>query len=382
MIDQIKIENFTAFKGLHVDFSPKINVIIGENGTGKTHILKAAYALCTACHPLKDKNKVSTKEVEDAITSRLVGVFRPLDDKLASMKHRETKGNALLSAKFSFDKIISISFSSRSKKVKLEGDKDYECYSCESVFVPTKEVLSLLQGVTDESSDRTTIAALFDDSYIDLCHLLLKSPSSDHSGKVDIDPRYGTIFPTLTNAIGGKYIFEKGHQRFLRGEYIERRVKKQHKLGDKTETVFKVSGGEISNNMTAEGFRKLGVLQQLLSNKSLDPGASGPLFWDEPEANMNPKLMGLLVKILLDLSRNGQQIILATHDYVLLKWFDLLKDEDKEDHIRFHVLYNDEETGEINIRSTDDYLKISDNSISDTFAELYDKDVVRALEDI
>lgn len=37
-----------------------------------------------------------------------------------------------------------------------------------------------------------------------------------------------------------------------------------------------------------------------------------------------------LVHVLLELARNGQQIILATHDYVLLKWFDLLMDKGKE----------------------------------------------------
>ena len=45
-----------------------------------------------------------------------------------------------------------------------------------------------------------------------------------------------------------------------------------------------------------------------------------------------------IVQILLELSRNGQQVVLATHDYVLLKWFDLLMDERKEDHVRFHSL--------------------------------------------
>ena len=43
MITQLKLKNFTAFSQLTVDFSPKINVIIGENGNGKTHVLKAAY---------------------------------------------------------------------------------------------------------------------------------------------------------------------------------------------------------------------------------------------------------------------------------------------------------------------------------------------------
>jgi predicted ATP-dependent endonuclease of OLD family len=45
-LTHIKLENFTAFVALTVDFSPGINIIVGENGTGKTHLLKNLYAAC------------------------------------------------------------------------------------------------------------------------------------------------------------------------------------------------------------------------------------------------------------------------------------------------------------------------------------------------
>ena len=132
--------------------------------------------------------------------------------------------------------------------------------------------------------------------------------------------------------------------------------------------------------MTAEGFRKIGILQRLITNGALNPGVSGPLFWDEPESNMNPKMMKQLVLALLELTRNGQQIILATHDYVLLKWFDLLMDKGKDDQVRNHVLSNDAGSEEIRVDSADDFSIASKSAISNTFAELYDEDVKRALE--
>jgi recombinational DNA repair ATPase RecF len=46
MIEKIRFEKFTAFEKLEVDFSPGINIFVGENGTGKTHILKAVYCAC------------------------------------------------------------------------------------------------------------------------------------------------------------------------------------------------------------------------------------------------------------------------------------------------------------------------------------------------
>lgn len=46
MLTAIKFKKFTAFESLEIPFSPCINIFVGENGTGKTHILKAAYAAC------------------------------------------------------------------------------------------------------------------------------------------------------------------------------------------------------------------------------------------------------------------------------------------------------------------------------------------------
>lgn len=45
-IKRIKFQNYTVFEDQQMEFSPGINVIIGENGTGKTHLMKALYSAC------------------------------------------------------------------------------------------------------------------------------------------------------------------------------------------------------------------------------------------------------------------------------------------------------------------------------------------------
>ena len=86
--------------------------------------------------------------------------------------------------------------------------------------------------------------------------------------------------------------------------------------------------GELEFTLLAEGLRKLGLLGLLIRNGSLKPGAA--LFWDEPETNLNPKLYGVVVDVLLELQRIGVQVFLATHDYVILKELDLqAKEGDK-----------------------------------------------------
>ena len=47
-LTRIRLEHFTAFRRLDLKLTPGINVFIGANGTGKTHLLKVAYAACDA----------------------------------------------------------------------------------------------------------------------------------------------------------------------------------------------------------------------------------------------------------------------------------------------------------------------------------------------
>lgn len=125
----------------------------------------------------------------------------------------------------------------------------------------------------------------------------------------------------------------------------------------------------------AEGLRKLALVWQLIQNGTLLEGSV--LFWDEPEANLNPVKVGMLVDVLLELQRMGVQILLATHNYVLLKEFDLRMTDD--DKVRFHALYRGPENN-IQHSATDDFLSIEPNAIAETFLALYDREVRRNLK--
>ena len=133
--------------------------------------------------------------------------------------------------------------------------------------------------------------------------------------------------------------------------------------------------GEIEFTLLAEGLRKLGLLWLLIRNGSLRPGAV--LFWDEPETNLNPKLYGVVVDVLLELQRVGVQVFLATHDYVILKELDLQAKED--DKVAIHSLHRSEETGEIECQTVRHYSQIHPNVIADTFSSIYDREIKRSL---
>jgi predicted ATPase len=383
MIENLELDNFTVFNNLEVDFSPRINVIIGENGTGKTHLLKAAYADCSGNDQLKSNPEVPVSDIEKALTTKLIRLFLPLDQKLGKIHRHGAKEKARLSASFIFGKNVAVTFSNRTSSVSLQNSNVYERYSWEPVFIPTKEVLSLLPGLAMADWADPVLNTLFDDTYLDLCQSLLKPAANDTEERISLDPRFGTIYSSITSMIGGKYEFQDGTIHFTSGTYKERKVRGGTKEIDKPGVFFSPQKeSAVSINMTAEGFRKLGIVQQLLQNKSLQPGVSGPLFWDEPESNVNPLLMKFLVETLLILARNGQQIILATHDYVLLKWLDLLADKGKDDHIRYHCLYRDTDSSAVEVSSTDDYLKIAPNPLDDAFGQLIGQQLSNDIGDI
>ena len=65
------------------------------------------------------------------------------------------------------------------------------------------------------------------------------------------------------------------------------------------------------------------------------------MFWDEPEANINPKYIPVLVELLIMLESERVQIFVSTHDYFLSKYIEVK--HEKSSNIQYISLYKDEE---------------------------------------
>jgi len=375
MISNLQLKNFTAFTDLAIDFSPRINIVIGENGTGKTQLLKAILALSGP--------EARNPQAGEQLARRLCRLYHPLSDQVGELRRAGTRGEAMLSATFAAGQTVTVQFSGTASEVKVSTNTGDELAT--AIFIPTKEVLSLVRGLIADKPDQATLDRIFDDGYLDLARQLSKEGADDLDTKVQLDPRFDSIVPRLANLIGGRYELRDGRFCFQAGAYVNKlgassaATKAPQTFQDSVQKFVPTKAPLLSSGMTAEGFRKIGVLQRLLSNGSLNPGTTGPLLWDEPESNLNPKLMKDLVLVLLELARNNQQVILATHDYVLLKWFDLLMDKGKADQVRFHVLSRDTDTGQSRQDSMDDYRAIEPNAIADTFNELTKEQVARKM---
>ena len=334
-ITRVRFERFTAFEKLDFSASPGINVLVGANGTGKTHLMKVAYAAC-------DVSKTKT-----AIGKKLIRIFMPSGQAIGRLVKRQRASAQCAVEVYRGIHKLRVSFSNHSTvadSAKVTGAGGWAEAPVESVYIPVKEMLANAPGFRSLYSQREIH---FEEVYADI---LDRAYQPALRGPTDYDRKQ--LLSILQKTIEGK-IARKNEEFFLRNKQ-----------------------GNLEFSLLAEGMRKLGLLWLLIQNGALLNGSV--LFWDEPETNLNPKLFGPLVEILLNLQRNGVQIFLATHSYVILKELDLRIKE--QDEILFHSFYRAPNGGAIVCHTTPGYLDIHPNAIAEAFEDLYDREVERSLK--
>lgn len=338
MITRFKASNFTVFTDLNVEFSSGINIFIGQNGTGKTHLMKAVYA--ASC--------LIDKKIDIPLDRKINGVFTP--NSIGRLVHRTVGRN---SGSFTIfrkkaeevrERSISLNLTNQNKaEVKINGWTIDE--NIEAIFIPVKDMLANAPGFRSLFSQKKLS---YEEIYLDIID---KAFVPIARGK--LSPGRERLLSILNEAMSGRVI-------------------------EKNETFYlKNKNGELEFPLLAEGFRKLGLLYRLIQNESLTHGSM--LFWDEPEANLNPQLSQTVVKILIELSKMGVQIFISTHDYVLLKEFHLAATE--QDNVLYHALYKDE-NGDIAHSSTYDLDDLAPNAIDNTFSRLLDDEIQKGLSSI
>ncbi len=335
LIKKLIMNNYTLFEKQTIEFDDGINIFIGENGTGKTHILKLLYSACQATNP-----KVG-------FAHKLVKTMLPDDYKLSRLVTRKAGNhstsvsvNAYSRAKGT-SRILSAEFSNKTKKWEAEvtGEENWEkdFKNISSIFIPAKEILSNSYNLA-AAVERSNVK--FDDTYIDIIN----------SAKIDISVGRNSQerdekLTRIEQIIGGKVNYDASNDEF----YLKKGNSKQE------------------FTLVAEGIRKMALLWQLVKNGTLEKGSV--LFWDEPEANINPRYISIIVDLLLQLQRDGVQIFVSTHDYMLAKYFEIRRTD--ADSIKFHSL--NKEKDEVVYSSSDKFSNLKDNVILKSFEELLDE---------
>lgn len=292
MLKQAKLKNFTTLPNETMVFAPGLNVIVAENGCGKTHLLKAIYSLLSV-NTGKDLSKTS---LQKNYAEKLMGVFRPesLGRLVKRKQGRERCEIQLQMADSQQD--CEINFASNAATGVQVEIVPQANLNQPPVYLPTRELVTLCPWFINLYDN---YHLEFEETWRDTCSLLgapsIRGPREKLVAKL--------MLP-LEEAMDGKVIVEANTGRF----YLQQ------------------SGQKLEMPLVAEGLRKLAMLARLISTGVLLE--QGYLFWDEPESNLNPKLIKMLAKVILSLAEQGIQIFIASHSLFLLREIEVLARSD------------------------------------------------------
>jgi len=345
MIRKLELNNFTVFKKASFTFGDKLNIIVGENGSGKTQLLKYLYATSVLYSSIHKKHPGTfSMEPEPQDIKMFLDIFK-IDEihDLVNTGYETEKKKLFLQGPRSGDAGTNIiprelptcqgSIIQTRISYNYNGEEhpyDLECNYCnkmyvtnrlrpddktitpdaipQALFIPAREMLTVYPHYQSLSQE---FELPYDSTYDNLVTKL------GLPYKKQLTREYGEIVEAIEAAIDGKI--------FLRDEKFYYHPNSAP------------SGVNYDINMTAEGWRKLGTILQLLRNGSLRSGMV--LVWDEPEANLNPKLIRLMAKTILELARLGIQVFCATQSLFLVNELEILLAQQKTtDGVRFFNL--------------------------------------------
>ncbi len=348
---RLHLSKFTAFEDATFQFETGVNGLIGENACGKSHILKVLYIMneavrLTAPRRPEEISREPYPSLQDAIETLLRETFMP-DDLGRLVRRARGRRSAVIEIDWTDGASLRVTLSSLGR-VTARQTGDFSKFG-RSVFLPTREVLSIFPGFIASWQQRESN---FDRTYYDACVALEARPLRGPR-----DARRAKLLEPLEHALGGSVTFKNG--RF----YVQ------------------VSDGDMEAPLVAEGLRKLAMLAYLVINGALSENAF--LLWDEPEASMNPKLAELVSRVIFEFSRWGVQVFLATHDYALASELSLEVERCDRDeapiHASFFALGRGVDSPGVSVEAAKTMQGLATNPILDALANLHDREL--ALDD-
>ena len=283
MIKSFNIRDFGPIKEACCQDAGKINLIIGPNGSGKTILLKSLYAAIKTTEQY-GRGRDSRRDNE-ILFDKLYWTFQI--SQLGKLVRTGTK-----TAEFSMEKENQQEFSysfgtSTERQVKIKKNT-CKGTNVDSIFIPAKEVLSLLDVVLRSREIEKEFG--FDDTYYELAKSLRIRTIQGKNY-----PEFSRSRTKLEDSLGGKLIYD-----------------------DKEKDWFFKQGNRIYPiSSTSEGIKKMSVLDTLLGNHYLKKGAV--VFIDEPEAALHPSLISTFMDIIEILGRAGLQFFISSHSYFVIK---------------------------------------------------------------
>lgn len=340
MFSSIKLTHFTKFTSLDWQNHAAMNVIIGENDTGKSHLLKLLYAIGRSINMFHKSQ--GGPSPEDWVTCFVKKQNWTFGIGRLSLQSLIQKGSERLEieASIGYGKILYLLSNTDNLIEDFKFASNHLNAIGHTIFFPPNEILTAIPAI--ELIRKRFDVIMAEDPHMDLIEDF-RAPLTYG----EIEPELATIPNKIKNLLYEGEIVEKG-----------------------TEFVFKRGNEEYSIAQTAEGFKKIGIISRLILNRSITKGSI--LLVDEPESNLHPKAIIAMADILFDLSQAGVQVYAATHSYFFIKRIEqLARRNDK------YVCLADLRRSPDGVKATFHDLRneIPDNPILDQSAYLLNEDI-------
>ena len=342
VINHMRISNFLVFRddespSFNESFCEGINVFIGANGTGKSTLLKCIHAACEYSRP--KENNISLLKYfssNNAFLDTEPGFYRiqsGCNEFFCNFVSGYGRGGYGLGA------YGGLTY----EGTPLNDNDPWRTMNINSILIPSSEMLSHSPGFL---ALNYKYKIPFDQTQIDIL------ANAQLPETREISDRDHNILKSLSDIIDGDVLYEND-----------------------TFYLAKRNGLKVEFSLEAEGLRRLGLLWKLIRNGLLPSGSV--LLWDEPESSLNPELIPALVKALYKLMQSGVQIFIATHNYFLAKYIEVLNTDSEK--LLYLLLYKDN-TQHIGVICSKTYANISNNPIEAAEEKLYQAILQKAME--
>lgn len=291
MITKLELKNFGPIESIAWKGLAPINLVIGGNGSGKTFLLKSLYSAMRTLEEYKRGD--DQRSAPEILAEKLYWTFQ--SEKIGDLVRKGATSNLSFRLWVNGDEFC-YSFGKDTTKIISSWGNDVPPRVSNSIFLPAKEVLSLHNIIL--KSRETDKVFGFDDTYLDLARALRQSGKGGRNFE-----GFAKSQRNLEAILGGKVEYDDGagNWQFKEGQY-------RFPLG-----------------VTAEGVKKIAILDTLLSNRYLD--SQSIVFVDELESALHPAAISKLLDIVATLAEEGIQFILASHSYFVVKKLFLIAQE-------------------------------------------------------
>lgn len=262
-----------------------INLVIGENGTGKTFLLKALYSAARSMEDYRRGDDIRT--INEVLAEKLRWTFQA--DKLGDMVTRSSDESLSFEMKLGND-CIGYRFSSGAASKVGTATAPSGTRDANSIFIPAKEVLSLYSIILKSREVDKSFG--FDDTYYDLAKALRISPKRGKNYAAFANSR-----KLINGVIDGKADYDE-----TAGKWFYKNNLNQ----------------KFSVGATSEGVKKLSIMDRLLANGYLDNRSI--IFIDEIESALHPsavcRFLTMIGKLAADMDL---QFFISSHSYFVIK---------------------------------------------------------------